>query len=142
MNFRIKDKNGSSILTTPIIIAIGMLFVMILVLTTVEVIIPYLWYEKLSSSCIKYLFIMEEFGYLTSKEANVLKADLESQGFDVDKITLRYTNNKVKYGEPIFLEVGYKYNMQLPIVGERIIEMNVERNSISKRWLPMVFFVI
>ncbi len=142
MNFRINDKSGSSILTTPIIIAIGMLFVMILVLTTVEVIIPYLWYEKLSSSCIKYLFIMEEFGYLTSKEANVLKADLESQGFDVDKITLRYTNNKVKYGEPIFLEVGYKYNMQLPIVGERIIEMNVERNSISKRWLPMVFFVI
>lgn len=133
MNFRINDKSGSSILTTPIIIAIGMLFVMILVLTTVEVIIPYLWYEKLSSSCIKYLFIMEEFGYLTSKEANVLKADLESQGFDVDKITLRYTNNKVKYGEPIFLEVGYKYNMQLPIVGERIIEMNVERNSISKR---------
>lgn len=142
MNFRINDKKGSSILTTPIIIAIGMLFVMILVLTTVEVIIPYLWYEKLSSSCIKYLFIMEEFGYLTNKEANVLKADLESQGFDVDKITLRYTNNKVKYGEPIFLEVGYKYNMQLPIVGEKIIEMNVERNSISKRWLPMVFFVI
>lgn len=133
MNFRINDKKGSSILTTPIIIAIGMLFVMILVLTTVEVIIPYLWYEKLSSSCIKYLFIMEEFGYLTNKEANVLKADLESQGFDVDKITLRYTNNKVKYGEPIFLEVGYKYNMQLPIVGEKIIEMNVERNSISKR---------
>lgn len=142
MNFRINDKKGSSILTTPIIIAIGMLFVMILVLTTVEVIIPYLWYEKLSSSCIKYLFIMEEFGYLTNKEANVLKADLESQGFDVDKITLRYTNNKVKYGEPIFLEVGYKYNMQLPIVGGKIIEMNVERNSISKRWLPMVFFVI
>lgn len=133
MNFRINDKKGSSILTTPIIIAIGMLFVMILVLTTVEVIIPYLWYEKLSSSCIKYLFIMEEFGYLTNKEANVLKADLESQGFDVDKITLRYTNNKVKYGEPIFLEVGYKYNMQLPIVGGKIIEMNVERNSISKR---------
>lgn len=133
MNVKFKDKSGSSILTTPIIVAIGMLFVMVLVLTTVEIVMPYLWYEKLSSSCIKYMFIMEEFGCLTSKEASVLKEDLENQGFDISKVKINYTNNKVKYGEPIFLEVGYEYNIQLPIVGEQIIEMNVKRNSVSKR---------
>ena len=107
--------------------------VTMLVLLSTQIIVPYLWYEKLSSTCIKYIYVMEEFGYLTSKEANILKEDLERQGFDIKKIKLQYTNKIVDYGDPIFLNLKYDYEMKLPIVGDKKIEMQVERNSVSKR---------
>lgn len=129
----IKSKRGSSILTTPIIVAIGMLMVTVLVLVTVEILVPYLWYEKLSSTTIKYIYVMEEYGYLTSKEASILKDELVKQGFEGKNIAMSYTNNKVAYGEPIFLKLNYKYELQLPFMNTQIIDMEVERNSVCKR---------
>lgn len=128
-----KSSRGSTILTTPVIIALGIIMVSILVLMIVEIITPYMWYEKLSSASIKYIYVMEEFGYLTGKEASLLKEDLINQGFESDKIELKYTNNKVKYGEPISLEITYDYNLELPFMESQIIEMKVERYSVSKR---------
>ncbi len=129
----LKNKNGSSILTTPIIVAIGILMVSVLVLLVVEIIIPYLWYEKLSSTCIKYIYVMEEFGYLTTKEVNVLKKDLENQGFDENKIKIEYTKNKTDYGDPIYLKLLYDYELKLPLMEPQIVKMQVERNSVCKR---------
>lgn len=133
MKIIISSKNGSTILTTPIIIAIGIMVVTMLILLSVQIIIPYLWYEKLSSTCIKYTYIMEEFGYLTNKEADILKKDLKEQGFDVDKLNIKYTNYKTKYGDPIFLRLNYNYELQLPLMDKLIVPMEVERNSVSKR---------
>ena len=56
-----------------------------------------------------------------------------NQGFKQDKLTLKYTNNKVLYGEPIFLKISYKYGLDLPFMNEQTIDMEIERNSISKR---------
>ena len=84
----LSNKSGSSVLTTPIIIAFGIMIVTVLLLLVVEVIMPYLWYEKLSSTSIKYVYLMEEFGYLTNKEANLLKEDLENQGFKIKNINI------------------------------------------------------
>ena len=84
----LSNKSGSSVLTTPIIIAFGIMIVTVLLLLVVEVIMPYLWYEKLSSTSIKYVYLMEEFGYLTNKEANLLKDDLENQGFKMKNINI------------------------------------------------------
>lgn len=128
-----KSSRGSTILTTPVIIALGIIMVSILVLMIVEIITPYMWYEKLSSASIKYIYVMEEFGYLTGKEASLLKEDLINQGFESEKIGLKYTNNKVKYGEPISLEITYDYDLELPFMESQIIEMKVERYSVSKR---------
>ena len=129
----LKNKNGSSILTTPIIVAIGILMVSVLVLLVVEIIIPYLWYEKLSSTCIKYIYVMEEFGYLTTKEVNVLKKDLENQGFDENKIKIEYAKSKTDYGDPIYLKLLYDYELKLPLMEPQIVKMQVERNSVCKR---------
>lgn len=57
----IKNNRGSAIITTPIIIAIGMMIISMLIVLAVNIIAPYLWYEKLSSVCIKYIYVMEEF---------------------------------------------------------------------------------
>lgn len=129
----LSNKSGSSVLTTPIIIAFGIMIVTVLLLLVVEVIMPYLWYEKLSSTSIKYVYLMEEFGYLTSKEANLLKDDLENQGFKMKNINIEYTNNKVDYGEPIYLKIFYKYELKIPLASLKLIDMQVERNSICKR---------
>ena len=129
----LSNKSGSSVLTTPIIIAFGIMIVTVLLLFVVEVIMPYLWYEKLSSTSIKYVYLMEEFGYLTNKEANLLKEDLENQGFKMKNINIEYTNNKVDYGEPIYLKIFYKYELKIPHASSKLIDMQVERNSVCKR---------
>lgn len=129
----LSNKSGSSVLTTPIIIAFGIMTVTVLLLLVVEVIMPYLWYEKLSSTSIKYVYLMEEFGYLTNKEANLLKDDLENQGFKMKNINIEYTNNKVDYGEPIYLKIFYKYELKIPLASSKLIDMQVERNSVCKR---------
>lgn len=132
-NIFLKNKKGSSILTTPIIIAIGIMMVATLVLLATQVLTPFLWYEKLSSTCIKYVYIMEEFGYLTSKEAKTLKEDLKKQGFDMDKLNIHYTSYRTTYGDPIYLSLDYDYEMKLPLMDSQTIKMKVERNSVSKR---------
>ena len=78
-----KKKTGSAIVTTPIVIAIGIMIISALIVLMINILMPYIWYEKLSSTCIKYIYVMEEFGYLTKNEVNNLKEELESQGFDV-----------------------------------------------------------
>lgn len=124
---------GSSIVSTPIIIAIGIMITSMLIVMAVKILMPYIWYEKLSSTCIKYVFIMEEFGYLTKNEANQMKAELVNQGFKGDKVTLDYTKSRVDYGNPIFLKLSYEYDLELPFLSKEKIPMVIERNSVSKR---------
>ena len=105
-NVLLKDA-GSAIITTPIIIAIGIMIVSSLIVLAVNIITPYIWYEKLSSTCIKYIYVMAEFGYLTKNEVNNLKAELKRQGFDEEELLIGYTSTRVEYGSPIFLEIKY-----------------------------------
>ena len=110
-----KNNKGSTVLTTPIIIGMGIIFISILIVTMVKIIIPYIWYEKLSSTCIKYVFVIEEYGYLTKKEYSLLLKDLEKQGFDLENIDVEYTSKLVDYGDEIFLKINYDYEFELPI---------------------------
>lgn len=126
-------KRGSEIITTPIIIAIGMILISILVVFFIKILAPYIWYEKLSSICLKYIFVMEEYGYLTRKEKEELINELENQGFDTEYVNINYTNRKQEYGTPIYLNVEYIHNLELPIIGVKKIQMNINRESISKR---------
>lgn len=128
-----KKNRGSAVLTTPIIIAIGIAIVSTLVVIAIKILMPYIWYERLSSACIKYVFVMEEYGYLTKKEMNSLKKELIAQGFEEDNIKLSYTSSRVEYGQPIYIKLNYEYNIDLPLIGNKKIPMVVERNSVSKR---------
>ena len=132
-NKKTKREKGSVVLTTPIIVVIGTIIVSILIVVAVKILMPYIWYEKLSSTCIKYIFIMEEYGYLTRKEAVNLKEELKEQGFDEEKITLSYVGSEVNYGDPIYLKVMYEYDIDFPIIGYKSIPMEAERVSVSKR---------
>jgi hypothetical protein len=129
----LNKQNGNSILTTPIIIAIGMMLIAMIIVFTVKIITPYIWYEKLSSTCIKYIFIMEEYGYLSKTEKNNLIDELDDNGFDSDKLQVNCTSSKKPYGEPIYLNVQYDYNLDLPNMENKTIVMRINRESVSKR---------
>ena len=94
---------------------------------------PYIWYEKLSSTCIKYVFVIEEYGYLTKKETKLLIDELEKEGFEREKIKLEYTSKAVNYGDEIYLKIKYDYNLKIPMIGEKTIPMQIEKYSICKR---------
>ncbi len=128
-----KNQKGSSIITTPLVIAIGMMIISTLLVSAIQIIMPYIWYEKLSSVCMKYVFVLEEYGYLTKKEGNMLLEDLEKQGFQKKQIHLDYTAKKVAYGEEIFLKVDYEYSLKLPGFSRQVVPMKVEKYSICKR---------
>ena len=131
-NVLLKDA-GSAIITTPIIIAIGIMIVSSLIVLAVNIITPYIWYEKLSSTCIKYIYVMAEFGYLTKNEVNNLKAELKRQGFDEEELLIGYTSTRVEYGSPIFLEIKYNYKTDMPFQKNIDVSMVITRNSVSKR---------
>lgn len=134
MNKKMFLKNsGSAIVTTPIIIAIGIMIVSMIIVLAVNIITPFIWYEKLSSTCIKYIYVMEEFGYLTKNEANNLKKELKNQGFDEKELLIGYTATRVEYGSPIFLEIKYNYKTEIPFEGCVDVPMVITRNSVSKR---------
>lgn len=128
-----KKEKGSAILTAPILIAIGTMFISVLTVVAIKILMPYIWYEKLSSTCIKYVFIIEEYGYLTKKETKLLIDELEKQGFDREKIKLEYTSKAVNYGDEIYLRVNYDYKLKIPMIGEKTIPMQIEKYSICKR---------
>lgn len=128
-----KKKTGSAIVTTPIVIAIGIMIISALIVLMINILMPYIWYEKLSSTCIKYIYVMEEFGYLTKNEVNNLKEELESQGFDEENISMAYTSTRVDYGNPIFLEIKYDYKIDMPFDINIDVPMVITRNSVSKR---------
>lgn len=126
-------QNGNSIITAPIIITIGIVMISILIVTSTKILVPYIWYEKLSSTCLKYVFVIEEYGYLTKKEAVNLLNELERQGFEKEKISLEYTEKAVEYGDEIYLKIGYEYELELPITGKQLVPMQIEKYSICKR---------
>lgn len=128
-----KKQRGSEIITTPLIIVLGMFLVTCLFVFAIKILTPYIWYSKLSSTCLKYVFVMEEFGYLTNQEKVQLKKELKQQGFEENKIKISATSKRQEYGMPIYLEVEYQYLLDLPMVGEKEIAMQISRQSVSKR---------
>ena len=135
---KVKPRNlysnrGSEIITTPIIMALGMILIAILIVFSIKILTPYIWYEKLSSTCLKYVFIMEEYGYLTNKEKKNLTNELIAQGFEKEELNIYCTSKKQSYGMPIYLNIDYTYKLEIPLLGEREIQMNINRESVSKR---------
>lgn len=128
-----KNQKGSSMVTTPIVTAIGMILISTLIVFTIKILMPYIWYEKLSSTCIKYIFVMEEYGYLTNTEKKNLISELTKQGFEKEKIKLEATSRLQEYGEPIYLNVKYEYDLEIPMIELETIPMEIKKSSVSKR---------
>lgn len=138
---KIISEKGNSIVSIPIVVAIIFFIFMIFSVTFVNILRPFVIYEKLSSTSLKYIFIMEEYGYLTRGEREKLKYDLDNKGLDADKLTIRATSELKDYGDPISLILSYNCDIKVPSFNESIvptmqtknIEVKVSKYSFSKR---------
>ena len=137
----IKGEKGSTVLVTPLIWVISILIFLFFLVTSLNVIEPFVIYQKISETSLKYIFIMEEYGYLTDRDRVKLKEELISKGLKGESITIRATSDLQDYGTPISLIINYKHSMNLPSFEESFIprispkEINLKvfKRSFSKR---------
>jgi len=128
----LNNERGSVIITAPII-TIAMFFVIcITIVIAIEVVKPFVIYEKISSVALKYIFVMEEYGYLNDIEKNNLISELENKGIERSKLSISGDNVIQDYGEPINLKIEYEYTSNLIQV---INVFGIKKNEIS---IPIV----
>ena len=132
-------KKGISMISNSIMLLISMLFITVIFIFSVNAIIPFIWYEKLNNVALKYMFVIEKYGYLTESEKNLMLADMERQGFNLSKINIDYPKNKEAYGQLVYLNIHY--NMEIDAINfsngeillkKQTIPLNIIKNSFCK----------
>ena len=137
----IKSNKGSTILITPIIWVITIFIFIFFIVFVIRIMEPFMIYQKMSSTALKYIFVMEEFGYLNKSDEKSLKNELVSKGLKNENILITATNQLKDYGEVIELTVIYQHpykkvsfdNSLIPRYNEELMEICVSKKGVSKR---------
>lgn len=106
------NKKGNTMISTSIILVVSIIFIMVLSISFIGMIKPFIMYEKLNKISQKYMFVVEKFGYLTSNEKNLLIEELEEDGFKKENLIINAPGNLKSYGELINFEISYKMEYQ------------------------------
>ena len=138
---QLKSNKGGSMVAMPVVLIVVFFIFISMAIMFIRLMEPFIIYEKMSSSSLKYIFVMEEYGYLTASDRNRLKNELVNKGLEEKNITIRATSDMREYGEPISLIIKYKHNMNIPSFEDSIIpkiasnniELQVFKRSFSKR---------
>ncbi|MBP3284900.1 MAG: hypothetical protein J6M02_05325 [Clostridia bacterium] len=142
MKNRRKEERGSTVLVTPLIWTISILIFLFFLVTALRVIEPFVVYQKISETSLKYIFIMEEYGYLAAKDKENLLRELQQKGLDVSKVRINADERRREYGEVIGLEIHYRYSFRhmrfqrsalTPEYETEDIAMCVSKKGVSKR---------
>ena len=137
----IKSNKGSTILITPIVWVITIFIFIFFIVFGIRIIEPFMIYQKISSTALKYIFVMEEFGYLNKSDEKSLKNELINKGLKNENIFINATNQLKDYGEVIELTVKYNHqyreirfdNSLIPRYNEELMEICVSKKGVSKR---------
>ena len=137
----IKSNKGSTILITPIIWVITIFIFIFFIVFGIRIMEPFMIYQKMSSTALKYIFVMEEFGYLNKSDEKTLNNELVSKGLKNENILITATNQLKDYGEVIELTVIYQHpykkvsfdNSLIPRYNEELMEICVSKKGVSKR---------
>ena len=132
---------GSTILVTPIIWTITIFVFTFFIVLSVRMLDPFIVYQKVSETALKYIFIMEEFGCLNKSEQENIKKELEQKGLDIDSISVFATEIIQDYGELVELKIEYKYPFKktifnktlLPVYKDEFIDICISKKGVSKR---------
>lgn len=96
---------------------------------------PLIWYQKLQLISAKYMYIIDKYGYLTTKEQQQLLEEMKQSGFDTNYITISAPKTKQTYGKLIEMEIGYvlKHTM-ISFKGKstKNLTLTVKKYSFSK----------
>lgn len=121
-------KQGQSVITTPIVLLFSVTILVIITIYCINMITPFVWYQKMQLIANKYMYIIDKYGYLTSKELNLMKEEMKESGFDINMLNITAPLQKKEYGKLIELKIEYRLK-------QKIILLN---NSIMKREIPLV----
>ncbi|MBR6688653.1 MAG: hypothetical protein IKL68_01390 [Clostridia bacterium] len=113
-----KNKRGNISYIFTLMISIGMLFLTII--TVINMLTPFIWYQKLENIASKYVYIVEKFGYITNLEKEEMLDELKNDGFDINKITILCPEKRLAYGEGFKFELTYKLNINNIMNGEEV----------------------
>lgn len=138
MNSRNK---GSTVLVTPIIWTVTIFIFVFFIVLSVRMLDPFIVYQKMSETALKYIFVMEEFGCLNKDEQVAIKQELEKKGLDINNINIYATERVKDYGELVELNIEYKYPFKktvfskslFPVYKEEFIDICISKKGISKR---------
>lgn len=126
-------KKGNSVITLPLLIAFSTIAIGVLSIFLINLIKPYIMYEKLLSTSLRYMFVLEEYGYLNENDKKSLINELEKQGFNKENIVIDATKDKKEYGESVYLIIEYKYSMNLPFFNNNSLIINKQKKNILMR---------
>jgi len=134
----LKYKCGNTVLTLPLVIVISFMIIIAFGIFTVNMILPFVWYQKLEHVSYKYTYVIEKFGYLSKKEKTNLVDELVEKGFDRDELVVNSPSEPKGYGNIIEFSIKYNYKQKLPSwkgsfkMITKNIPINVQKIIISK----------
>ena len=130
------DKKGETVITTPLILLISIAFIMILTVFCVNMITPFIWYQKIQLVANKYMYVIDKYGYLTSLELNQMKNELKSEGLDMKSIKITAPTSKKTYGTLIELKIEYNAKQNIILLEgksmTRVVPLVIRKYSYSK----------
>lgn len=141
MNEGDKLKKGNSVITLPILLIFSIIVISCISVMLINILKPYVMYEKLLSTTLRYMFVLEEYGYLTQADKDSLIQELVSQGFNRENLDIQATQRLQEYGDTVYLSITYNHIVDLPTILEgtlsidnkkRTTTMNVTKYGISK----------
>lgn len=124
--------------TTAITLIISLAFLLIITIYIINTIIPFVWYQKLQAVADKYVYIIEKFGYLTDDEEKELYKELEEDGFDISKVTLKCPKSYLEYGTLFKFEITYNLAQEYNIISDgikseaRTVPLQIRKYGYSK----------
>ena len=110
----------------------------VLMVYIVNVITPFIIYQKLQMIATKYMYVIEKYGYLTDNEEKMLYSDLAKEGFEKNKIQTNFPNAKQDYGTLFSFEIKYEYEQEFSVFSYgikkevRTIPLHIKKYSYSK----------
>ena len=131
-------KQGNTVLTMPFVIVISFVTIIVFGIFAINMILPFVWYQKLQLTSYKYMYIIEKYGYLTNAEETNLIEELVEKGFEKEELKIETPSEPKGYGNIIEFNIMYNYKQKLPSwkgsfkMQTKDIPLNVRKVIISK----------
>ena len=113
-NLQIINKRGETLIAVVFVTFVCIMITVYIFYYLFNIINVFICYEKLNNIALKYMFILERFGYITAEMVN----DLTLNGFDEENITINVPTLKSKFGEKLELSIEYKFRLDSIIVND------------------------
>lgn len=95
-------------ISTAITLIVSLALIIGITINVINMIIPFVWYQKLENIANKYVYVIERFGYLTDDEESELYKELKNRGFDLAKISAEFPKSRLSYGKQFEFSINYE----------------------------------